>query len=92
MADFHIWGRIIELGSHDFYVIVSEVPDEFPANSHGKTAVVTRLAESRDAAVQIRGELMREAGATIVARGDRVVDVIDDQEVAPPIARSLLAW
>lgn len=77
MADFIVWGRIEPIGALGYFVIVSELPRNFPRNA-SDTAVETGTVDSREEAVALRDGLMQRAGEKIRARGDRVVDVEED--------------
>jgi hypothetical protein len=74
MGDFRIWGRVEHVGPHQFFVIVSAVPNA-PALENSRTEVERAMAASRHEADQIRNDIMRRMGGTITARGDCVVDV-----------------
>jgi hypothetical protein len=73
LRDFCIWGRIDQVGPSQFFIVVSAVHD--PPIEYDRTVVLTGEAKSRDDAEAARNELMRELGAKVRARGDRVVDV-----------------
>lgn len=77
MADFIIWGRIEPIGKRRYFVIVSELPRDFPSNA-SSTAVETGTVDSREEATALRDGLMKRAGEKIRARGDRMVDVEED--------------
>ena len=76
MADFRIWGTITRAAPACFVVIASAVHDP-PSD---RADVRTGSASSYQAAEQLRDSLIRQLGAEVVARGDRVVDV---EEIAP---------
>lgn len=70
MADFRIWGCIEHIASHRFFVIVTAIREDDPADA----APVTRTVGSREAAEQLRRELMIEKDAAVRAGGGRVID------------------
>jgi hypothetical protein len=77
MGDFRIWGRVAQIDTAQFVVIVSSVP----ANplQFDQASVVAKIEPTRDEAVTLRDALMCELGAEVRARGDHVVDVEEDQ-------------
>lgn len=71
MADFHVWGRIEQIGPAEFVVIVSTVNEADPSDAQ----TASRLAPSRQEAEGLRDLLVTEAGAVVRTRGGRVTDV-----------------
>jgi hypothetical protein len=73
MADFRIWGKVEQIPPAEFFVIASAVPKD----GGDGAAVLTTTASTEDLADSAKQKLMREVGALLRARGDRVVDVED---------------
>ena len=73
MADFRIWGRVKHFGPCDFLVIASAVTA--PAD-----IAVLRILSATSLAEAIEGKarLLVELGDEVRARGDRVVDVVEE--------------
>jgi hypothetical protein len=74
MAQFHVWGRIEQLGPVDHFVIVSAVSDDPTI----QPKVLTCSAPSAAGAHAERDRLMVELGHWVRAGGHDVVDVVDD--------------
>lgn len=76
MADFNLWGRIEQIRTDLFYVIVAALPC---TKSNPEDAMVrTGDAPSRQQAEALRDRLMREVGEQVRQGGDRVVDIETD--------------
>ena len=75
MADFQLWGVIRELeGSPPLAITITALPEPLI----GAPRVEVFYATTRAEAEAIRADALSAWGAEIVARGDRVIDVVDD--------------
>jgi hypothetical protein len=73
-SNYRVWGRVEHIGVRQFIAIASGVPE-----NHSDVAIVlTSVSPDLAEATQQRDQLMREVGAKVRARGDRVVDVEAD--------------
>lgn len=78
MPDFQLWARIQQLGPQEFVVFVSTISHEESPPEGVQTSVDTASAGSLAEAQALMSRMMVEVGQRVVARGDRVVDVVDD--------------
>jgi hypothetical protein len=74
MSDFRIWGKIHQLAPSEFQVVASAIADPLADEAMVRIAA----ASTKEEAELAMGCLMRELGAIVVNRGDRVVDVEED--------------
>ena len=77
MADYVIWGQIMQAGSGLHSVIVCAVPDDGQASALG---VIVRkgTAESAAMAREVRDRLLIEVRAEVAKHGDNIVRVVEE--------------
>ena len=76
MTDFRIWGRIEQIDPEQFVVIVSAIGER--SGLVDVPLIGRYVAPTREVALAVRSVMIRETGAQLVARGDRVVDIEED--------------
>ena len=76
MADYRLWGRIEQIGPHEFLAIVSAIPADGRGSPHAR--VETRLETSLDAARDALRSVLVGVGLALGAEGARVTDTETD--------------
>jgi hypothetical protein len=76
MAEVHLWGRIQQIGVREHVVTVTVRLD--PMSPAETAEVHERIADSREAARELRSAMLMRVGAIVRERGDCIIDVVDD--------------
>jgi hypothetical protein len=73
MPDFHLLGRVQQIGRDEFFVITSAVQCDPPT----RALVITRIASTLEHARRDRDRMMIDVGAMVRSEGGRVVDLVE---------------
>ena len=76
VRDFRLCGRVHHIGSSEFAVVASAICEQVVTGFSAD--VIFETTSDRASALARAGELVTILGARIVARGDRVIDVVVD--------------
>lgn len=76
--DYVLTARIVHVAPHRFQVLVSALVAPGQSLERVAPVLMNELAESREAALALRDQMLRALGKKLVDRGDRVIDVQEE--------------